>query len=65
MDFEEGIPKKRFENIEDIPGIGPSTASKLRELGYHTIESLATATIKELMLAGLGEKQAAKIIASA
>lgn len=65
MDFEEETPKKRFESIEDIPGIGPSTASKLRELGYHTIESLATATIKELMLAGLGEKQAAKIIALA
>ncbi|MEM1569621.1 MAG: DNA repair and recombination protein RadA [Candidatus Bathyarchaeia archaeon] len=65
MDLEEETPKKRFENIEDIPGIGPSTASKLRELGYHTIESLATATIKELMLAGLGEKQAAKIIALA
>ena len=58
-------PKRRFESIEDIPGIGPATASKLRELGYHTVESLATATVKELTLAGLGEKQAAKIISIA
>jgi len=57
--------KRHFENIEDIPGIGPATASKLRELGYHTVESLATATVKELTLAGLGEKQAAKIISIA
>jgi DNA repair protein RadA len=54
--------KKRFELIEDIPGIGPATAEKLRELGFHTVESLATATVKELTQAGIGEKQAAKII---
>lgn len=55
----------KYESIEDIPGVGPATASKLRELGYYTVESLATATIKELILAGLGEKQAAKIIEEA
>lgn len=54
--------KKRYELIEDIPGIGPATAEKLRELGYHTVESLATATVKELTQAGIGDKQAAKII---
>ncbi|MEM2913803.1 MAG: DNA repair and recombination protein RadA [Candidatus Bathyarchaeia archaeon] len=57
--------KKRYELIEDMPGIGPATAQKLRELGFHTVESLATATIKELALAGIGEKQAAKIITEA
>ena len=55
-------PKKRFELIEDIPGIGPATAEKLRELGFQTVESLATATVRELTQAGVGEKQAAKII---
>ncbi|MGD0549475.1 MAG: DNA repair and recombination protein RadA [Candidatus Bathyarchaeia archaeon] len=55
-------PQKKFELIEDIPGIGPATAEKLRELGFHTVESLATATVKELTQAGVGEKQAAKII---
>src|SRR5439155_1515984 len=32
---------------------------------FHTIESLATATVRELVPAGIGEKQAAKIIAEA
>jgi DNA repair protein RadA len=54
--------KKRYELIEDIPGVGPATAEKLRELGFHTVESLATATVKELTQAGVGEKQAAKVI---
>ena len=34
----------------------------MRELGFHTLESLATATVKELLPAGISEKQAAKII---
>jgi len=58
-------PKKRYEFIEDIPGVGPATAEKLRELGFHTVESLATATVKELTQASIGEKQAAKIIGEA
>ncbi len=57
--------RKKYEFIEDIPGVGPATAEKLREMGFHTVESLATATIKELTQAGVGEKQAAKIIAEA
>jgi DNA repair protein RadA len=57
--------KRRYESIEDIPGIGPATAQKLKELGFHTVESLATATIKELALAGISEKQAEKIITEA
>ncbi|HZD12742.1 MAG TPA: DNA repair and recombination protein RadA, partial [Candidatus Binatus sp.] len=42
-----------------------STAEKLKELGFQTVESLATATVKEIVAAGLGEKQAAKIISEA
>jgi RecA/RadA recombinase/intein/homing endonuclease len=56
---------KKYEFIEDIPGVGPATAEKLKEMGFHTVESLATATIKELTQVGVGEKQAAKIIAEA
>jgi len=56
---------QKYEMIEDIPGVGPATASKLREMGFHTIESLATATVNELTPAGIGEKQAAKIIEDA
>lgn len=61
----EGGIKPKYERIEDIPGVGPATAEKLKELGFHTVESLATATIKELTVAGVGEKQAAKIISEA
>jgi DNA repair protein RadA len=57
--------KKKYEFIEDIPGVGPATAEKLREMGFHTVESLATATIKELTVAGVGEKQAAKVVVEA
>src|SRR6266550_2127543 len=53
---------RKYEVVEDLPGVGPSTADKLKELGFHTVESLATATIRELVPAGIGEKQAAKII---
>jgi len=65
-EVEEATEKrKKYEFIEDIPGVGPATAEKLKEMGYHTVESLATATIKELTQAGVGEKQAAKVIAEA
>ena len=56
---------RKYEFIEDIPGVGPATAEKLKEMGFHTVESLATATIKELTTVGVGEKQAAKVIAEA
>jgi len=57
--------KRKYELIEDVPGVGPATAEKLREMGFQTVESLATATIKELTQAGVGEKQAAKVVAEA
>ncbi len=53
---------RKYEVVEDIPGVGPATIEKLKELGFHTIESIATATVRELVPAGIGEKQAAKII---
>jgi DNA repair protein RadA len=60
-----GEKRRRYEIIEDIPGVGPATAEKLKEMGFHTVESLATATIKELSQVGVSEKQAAKVIAEA
>ena len=62
---EESEKQKKYETIEDLPGVGPATAEKLRELGFQTVESLAIATVKELVPAGIGEKQAAKIISEA
>lgn len=53
---------RKYEVVEDLPGVGPATSEKLKELGFHTVESVATATVRELVPAGVGEKQAAKII---
>ncbi|RJS92624.1 DNA repair and recombination protein RadA [Candidatus Bathyarchaeota archaeon] len=57
--------EKKYMRIEDLPSVGPSTAEKLRELGFHTVESLAMATIRELVQAGIGEKRAFEIINAA
>ena len=58
-------PENKYAFIEDIPGVGPATAQKLRDLGYHTVESLAMATARELEPVGVGEKKAFTIIEAA
>ena len=65
VEEEEGVIKKKYVLLEDLPGIGPATAEKLRELGFHTVESLAMATARELEPAGIGEKKALVIIRGA
>lgn len=62
---DESITGQRYESLEDLPGIGPTTAQKLRELGFHTVESLAMATVHELEPAGISEKKALAIISAA
>jgi len=60
---EESTPTKRkYEHLEDLPGVGPTTAKRLRELGFHTVETLATATAMELEPAGIGRKKALDVI---
>jgi DNA repair protein RadA len=61
----EDAQAKKYELLEDLPGVGPATAQKLREMGYHTIESLAMATARELEPAGISEKKALSIIETA
>ena len=65
MTEEAATEKRKYDHLKDLPGIGPATAQRLRELGFHTIESLATATVRELEPAGIGEKKAMEIIRSA
>lgn len=68
VDEEENVSaseQKRYEQLEDLPGVGPATAQKLRELGFNTVESLATAAIKELEPAGISEKKAMEVIRAA
>ena len=57
--------KAKYQILEDLPGVGPATASKLREIGFRTVETVATAAISELVTAGIGEATAAKIISAA
>jgi len=54
--------KPKYECLEDLPGVGPATSKKLQEMGFHTIESLATATARELEPAGISEKKALDVI---
>lgn len=52
--------------IDELPGVGPATAEKLRESGYSDLMSIAVASPKELKDAcELGEIAAAKIIQQA
>ena len=53
-------------SITDLPGIGPSTAAKLIEAGFSTLESIATVSVGELTsIASMGEKTVKKIIEAA
>ena len=52
--------------IEDLPGVGPTTADKLREAGYSSIEGIATASYADLAEAAeIGESTAKKMIREA
>jgi len=62
---ENQTTEGKYERLEDLPGVGPTTAQKLRELGFNTVESIATAAIKELEPAGISEKKAMDIIRAA
>jgi len=58
--------KKKIACIEDLPGIGDTTATKLKDAGYDTLESMAYAMPSELVeVAGLGEGTAIKAINAA
>ncbi|HDO19326.1 MAG TPA: DNA repair and recombination protein RadA, partial [Thermoplasmatales archaeon] len=52
--------------IEDLPGVGPATAEKLRGAGFDDLLTIAVASPKELAdAADIGENTAMKIIIAA
>jgi DNA repair protein RadA len=52
--------------LEELPGIGETTAEKLKEAGFNTIESIAVANPVEIKeVGGIGEAVAAKMINAA
>jgi DNA repair protein RadA len=58
--------EKEIKTIEDLPGVGPATAEKLREAGYSSLEAIAVATPAELVAsAEISESLATKIIGAA
>lgn len=60
------MSKDRNEMIDELPGVGPATAEKLREAGYTDTMSIAVASPRELSdAAEIGESTAAKIIQKA
>ncbi len=55
-----------MEELQEIPGVGHTTAEQLYEGGYDTIESIALATTDELTnIPGVGEATADKLRAAA
>ncbi|RLG73091.1 MAG: DNA repair and recombination protein RadA [Methanobacteriota archaeon] len=61
-----GVEAEKPKNIEDLPGVGPATADKLRECGFKTLESIAVSSPAELSsIVDIGEGTAARIISAA
>lgn len=57
--------KARYQGVEDLPGVGPAIATRLADAGWKTVQSLATATERELNAIGIGEVTSEKIITAA
>ncbi len=62
----EEINMVERKGLEDLPGVGPATADKLKEAGYGSIEAIAVSSSSELAsIADIGESTAQKIINAA
>ncbi|HIP63222.1 MAG TPA: DNA repair and recombination protein RadA [Archaeoglobus profundus] len=60
------VVNEKIVDLEDLPGVGPAIAEKLREAGFTTLEAIAVASPQELSaVAEIGESKAAQIIAAA
>jgi len=60
------MKEEKIIELEDLPGVGPAIAEKLREAGYESIELIAVSSPAELSaVADIGEATALKIITAA
>ena len=56
-------PKTKEFTIEDLPGVGATTAEKLRDSGYDNLMAIATSSPSDLVeLTGVGDNVAKRII---
>ncbi len=63
---EEKKAKKKITTIDELPGAGDATLTKLRDAGYDSLQQIAYAMPSELSeVASLGEGTAAKLINAA
>ncbi|BAN89562.1 DNA repair and recombination protein RadA [Aeropyrum camini] len=61
-----GEERKEIKDITDLPGVGPTTAQKLMEAGFTTLEAIAAATPQEISQAtGIPILTAQKIVDAA
>jgi DNA repair protein RadA len=61
-----GKDEKAIDNIEDLPGVGPATADKLRESGFTDLMDIAVVSPQELAsIAEIGLPTATRIIQEA
>ena len=66
MAQKPGVPMSTEAKLEELPGVGPATAEKLKETGFDSYQSLAVASPGELSnTADIGESTAADIINAA
>ncbi len=57
--------RTKYQGVEDLPGVGPASASKLSAAGFKTVQMIAMATPMELNEAGLGEDTCKTVIEAA
>lgn len=63
---EPQVVEIKEKKVDDLPGVGAATASKLEDAGYNTMMSIAVASPGELVDAtGVGEAVARKMIQAA
>lgn len=60
------VKEKKVEGIEDLPGVGPAIAEKLRDAGFTDLITLAVTPPADIAAAAeIGEAQAKKIVEAA